>query len=133
MVMVLLGGAMTAATSGSLVAHQFWSVARIHGWRPVHRCAILIGSEPPLNDSVWNAASRKGFEVLSFTRGIKAEGKKVDTEIVARATEIICDHLCKGAVVLASGIKIYRVVHRRSWAVECAPSQTRLFLRAEWL
>ncbi len=58
--------------------------------------AILVGSEPPANDSVWNAAKRQGFEVLTYQRGYKGEEKEVDTEIVARGTEIICDHKGKG-------------------------------------
>jgi uncharacterized LabA/DUF88 family protein len=87
--------------------------------------AILVGSEPPPNDTVWTAASRDGFEVLTYMRGYKGEEKEVDTEIVARGTEIICDHKGHGVIVLASGdrdfLPLVRVAHRRSWAVEmCA-------------
>jgi uncharacterized LabA/DUF88 family protein len=87
--------------------------------------AILVGSEPPPNDSVWSAAKRDGFEVLTYTRGFKGEEKEVDTEIVARGTEIVCDHPHKGVIVLASGdrdfLPLVRVAHRRLWSVEmCA-------------
>src|ERR1700730_5906060 len=33
--------------------------------------AILVGSEPPSNDSVWSAAKRKGFEVLTYNRSYR--------------------------------------------------------------
>ena len=87
--------------------------------------AILVGSEPPANDSVWKAAEREGFDVLTYTRGFNGSEKEVDTEIVARGTEIICDHPSKGIVVLASGdrdfLPLVRLAHRRKWAVEmCA-------------
>jgi uncharacterized LabA/DUF88 family protein len=87
--------------------------------------AILVGSEPPANDSVWSAATRDGFSVHTYTRGFDGKEKEVDTEIVARGTEIICDHPRKGVVVLASGdrdfLPLVRVAHRRSWSVEmCA-------------
>lgn len=87
--------------------------------------AILVGSEPPPNDSVWDAAKQEGFEVLTYTRGFRGEEKEVDTEIVARGTEIICVHPRKGVIVLASGdrdfLPLVRVAQRRSWLVEmCA-------------
>jgi uncharacterized LabA/DUF88 family protein len=87
--------------------------------------AILVGSEPPPNDSVWTAAKRDGFEVLTYERGYKGVEKEVDTEIVARGTEIICDHKSGGVIALASGdrdfLPLVRVAHRRSWTVEmCA-------------
>lgn len=87
--------------------------------------AILVGSEPPANDSVWSAAKREGFEVLTYTRGFKGEEKEVDTEIVARGTEIVCDHPNKGVIVLASGdrdfLPLVRLARRRQWTVEmCA-------------
>lgn len=84
--------------------------------------AILVGSEPPPNDSVWNAARQHNFEVLTYTRVFKGEEKEVDTEIVARGTEIICDHPHKGTIVPIAGHGLWK----------CAPSQTRSTLRAEW-
>jgi hypothetical protein len=50
--------------------------------------AVLFGSRPPPNDSVWAAASAQGFEVVVFDRNFKNSEKKVDTSIV---TEIITD------------------------------------------
>jgi hypothetical protein len=38
--------------------------------------AILVGSEPPPNDSVWRAAKRDGFRVLTYERGFTGEEKR---------------------------------------------------------
>ena len=50
--------------------------------------AVLYGSRPPPNDSLWDAARRKGFEVVVFDRNIANREKKVDTQI---ATDIVAD------------------------------------------
>lgn len=50
--------------------------------------AVLFGSRPPANDSLWEVARRKGFEVLVYDRNIRNKEKKVDTSI---ATEIVSD------------------------------------------
>lgn len=92
--------------------------------RPV-LAAILVGSTPPKSDSVWTAAQRSGFEVITHDRGRSGQEKAVDTEIVARGTELICDEQQPGVVVLASGdrdfIPLVRVAQKRGWTVEmCA-------------
>ena len=45
--------------------------------------ATLFGSRPPKNDSLWEAAKRKGFEVVVYDRNVANKEKKIDTEIVA--------------------------------------------------
>jgi uncharacterized LabA/DUF88 family protein len=45
--------------------------------------AVLFGSRPPANDSLWAAAKHKGFEVVVYDRNIKNKEKKIDTDIVA--------------------------------------------------
>jgi uncharacterized LabA/DUF88 family protein len=87
--------------------------------------AILVGSTPPSNDSVWTAAQLNGFKVITHDRGYSGQEKAVDTEIVAQGTEIICDQKTPGVVVLASGdrdfLPLVRLAQRRSWTVEmCA-------------
>ncbi|MSP48504.1 MAG: NYN domain-containing protein [Alphaproteobacteria bacterium] len=62
--------------------------------------AILVGSTPPQNDSVWTAAQQKGFRVLTFERGYTGEEKEVDTEIATQAAEIIVSHGNEGVLVL---------------------------------
>ncbi len=84
--------------------------------------AILVGSTPPTNDSVWTAATQNGFEVITHDRNMYGQEKAVDTEIVARGTEIICDQKTPGVVVLASGdrdfLPLVRLAQRRGWTVE---------------
>ncbi len=50
--------------------------------------AVLYGSKPPPNDSLWRAAEGEGFEVIVFDRSASNKEKKVDTQIAA---DIIAD------------------------------------------
>lgn len=50
--------------------------------------AVLYGSRPPPNDSVWEMAKRKGFEVVVHDRNVRNKEKKIDTGI---ATDIVAD------------------------------------------
>src|SRR5690242_20135661 len=45
--------------------------------------AVLYGSRPPANDSLWLIAKTKGFEVVVHDRNIANKEKKVDTSIAA--------------------------------------------------
>lgn len=54
------------------------------------RKAILVGSRPPQNDSLWNTATKKGFEVIVHDRNSENKEKAVDTELVAKGVELIC-------------------------------------------
>jgi hypothetical protein len=49
--------------------------------------AVLYGSRPPANDSLWNHAKRHGFEVVVHDRStFTGKEKKVDTNIVTDVT-----------------------------------------------
>lgn len=51
--------------------------------------AVLYGSKPPPNDSLWNAAEKQGFEVVVHERSkFSGQEKKVDTNI---ATDVTAD------------------------------------------
>jgi len=50
--------------------------------------AVLYGSRPPDEDSIWNMARRRGFEVIVFDKNVAGKEKKVDTKI---ATDMIED------------------------------------------
>lgn len=51
--------------------------------------AVLYGSKPPPNDSLWDAAKRSGFEVVVHERSkFSGREKKVDTNI---ATDVTAD------------------------------------------
>jgi uncharacterized LabA/DUF88 family protein len=90
--------------------------------------AILVGSRPPRSDSVWEAARLNGFQVIVHDRSGGME-KAVDTELVARGTEIVCSLGEPGILVIASGdrdfIPLVNVAHRKKWEVEmCAFSSS---------
>jgi len=93
------------------------------GKRPIHK-AILVGSRPPKNDGVWVAAGKQGFEVIVHDRSADNREKAVDTELVARGTEIICSAPNTMDLIIASGdrdfIPLVGVAHRRDWSVEMA-------------
>ena len=49
--------------------------------------AVLYGSRPPANDSLWGIAKSKGFDVVVFDRNAANKEKKIDTSIVADMVE----------------------------------------------
>jgi hypothetical protein len=51
------------------------------------RRRLSLGRAPPKNDSVWQAAERKGFEVTVYDRNVANHEKKIDTDIVATMIE----------------------------------------------
>lgn len=53
------------------------------GHREDVKRAVLFGSRPPPNDSVWEAARRQGFEVVVYERNVRNKEKKIDTDVVA--------------------------------------------------
>ena len=91
--------------------------------RKIH-AAILVGSRPPANDSVWNEAKKEGFAVTVHDRDFHGKEKAVDTELVAQGTEIIVAAPEPMTLVIASGdrdfIPLVGVAHRRGWLVEMA-------------
>lgn len=99
------GGLLLAMSQGRIVEH-----------------AILVGSRPPQNDSVWKEAENRGFEVTVHDRGSQNEEKAVDTELVAQATEFICCCVDQMDLAIASGdrdfIPLVSVAHRRKWEAE---------------
>jgi uncharacterized LabA/DUF88 family protein len=88
--------------------------------------AILVGSRPPQNDSVWISAERHGFRVLTYERAYSGEEKEVDTEIATQAAEIIVlNKDAPGVLVLGSGDRDFlpcvRCASRWKWTTEmCA-------------
>jgi uncharacterized LabA/DUF88 family protein len=84
--------------------------------------AILVGSRPPQNDSVWNEAENRGFDVTVHDRSYTGQEKAVDTELVAQATEIICSCAEPMDLAIISGdrdfVPLVSLVHRRKWEAE---------------
>ncbi|HDZ8927736.1 TPA: NYN domain-containing protein [Aeromonas dhakensis] len=68
------------------------------------RKAALFGSRPPKNDSVWDAAKRNGFTVVTYDRNVANAEKKIDTDIVATMIEDSYEILQPGDdITLVSG------------------------------
>lgn len=84
--------------------------------------AILVGSRPPQNDSVWDAAERYGFNVTVHERNAANKEKAVDTELVAQGTEVVCTVPTPQYIAVLSGdrdfIPLVKVAQRRNWSVE---------------
>jgi uncharacterized LabA/DUF88 family protein len=59
--------------------------------------AVLFGSRPPPNDSVWDAARRNGFEPVVYDRNVRNKEKKIDTDVVATMMEDSYERLDRDA------------------------------------
>lgn len=81
--------------------------------------AILVGSRPPKNDSLWKAATENGFEVIIYDRNYAGKEKSVDTEIVAKGTEIICTATEPCTLKLLSGdsdfVPLINMASKKDW------------------
>lgn len=71
--------------------------------------AVLFGSKPPQNDSLWSSAQKKGFEVITHDRSINNKEKKIDTDIVSTVMEDSYEKVVKleDEIVLVAGDKDY--------------------------
>ncbi|MDI9349214.1 MAG: NYN domain-containing protein [Candidatus Symbiobacter sp.] len=49
--------------------------------------AVLFGSRPPPNDSLWQSAQRQGYETVIYDRNRSNQEKQVDAAIVATVIE----------------------------------------------
>ena len=49
--------------------------------------AVLYGSRPPQNDSLWQAAQQCGFETIIMDRNVQNREKKIDVSIGVTITE----------------------------------------------
>lgn len=92
--------------------------------RPVE-AALLVGSRPPPNDSVWAAAKANGFDVITHERDRRGEEKAVDTEIVAQGTKLVLTKKPPGHLIIASGdrdfVPLVKLAKEAGWKVEmCA-------------
>lgn len=71
--------------------------------------AVLYGSRPPPNDSLWDVARRRGFEVVVYDRNVANREKKIDTTIARDITKDSYERMRPGAdlVVLVAGDSDY--------------------------
>ena len=68
--------------------------------------AIMFGSKPPKNDSLWNAIKASQFEVVALDRNINNKEKAVDTGIVQEIAKYLYRYAHEGdTFVLVMGDK----------------------------
>lgn len=96
-------------------------ISQVAEGKPVLK-AILVGSTPPRSDSIWEAAKHNGFEVITHERSSSGKEKAVDTEIVAKGTEIVCTVADRAILKLLSGdrdfIPLINIANNRKWETE---------------
>ena len=84
--------------------------------------ALLVGSTPPPNDSLWDSAKRGGFEVKTYVRSPSGDEKVVDTEILASGLKVIYTHPKPAVLKLLSGdrdfIPLIREAYEAGWETE---------------
>jgi len=83
--------------------------------------AVLVGSTPPPNDSLWGSAKKGGFEVMLYERSPSGE-KSVDTEIVASGLDVIYEHPRPAILKLLSGdrdfVPLIQRAYKKGWETE---------------
>ena len=68
--------------------------------------AVLFGSKPPHNDSLWNAMAKAQFEVIALDRNVAGKEKAVDTGIIARIDKALYKEASAGdTFILVMGDK----------------------------
>jgi uncharacterized LabA/DUF88 family protein len=95
--------------------------------------AILVGSTPPPNDSLWEVAKTDGFEVKTFQRSsITGAEKAVDTEIVASGLDVIYQYPHPAILKLISGdgdlLPLITRAYNMKWETELWGFKTSLAL-----
>jgi uncharacterized LabA/DUF88 family protein len=89
-------------------SYDFGKLMEFAGGDDIGR-AVLYGSRPPPNDSLWTMAERKGFEVVVYDRNFQNKEKKIDTTIVRDITKDSIKRMTPGKdeVTLVSGDSDY--------------------------
>lgn len=73
------------------------------------RNAVLFGSKPPHNDSLWHSMSSAQFEVIALDRNIAGKEKAIDTGITAKIAKSLYKYASKGdTFVLVMGDKDFK-------------------------
>jgi hypothetical protein len=85
--------------------------------------AILVGSRPPRNDSLWKRPELAGFEVVTHDRNSANREKAVDTELATRGARHIAVNP-PGVLIIASGdgdlLPLVRLAKELKWKSEVA-------------
>jgi len=83
---------------------------------------ILVGSRPPVSDTLWDAIKKRGIKVTIHDRNWQGKEKAVDTELATQGSEIICNSDQPAVLKLLSGdgdfVPLIDLAHRREWETE---------------
>ena len=88
--------------------------------------AVLFGSRPPQNDSLWEAARQCGFEVVVENRNVQNREKKIDTGVTAAMMDDAIDAIQRQKageteIVLVAGdsdyVPVVRTLIKRGFKV----------------
>ena len=73
------------------------------------KSAVLFGSKPPHNDSLWKAMSHAQFEVVSLDRNVAGKEKAIDTGIISKIDKAVYKQSTAGDIfVLVMGDKDFK-------------------------
>lgn len=93
-----LAGNIREAMDGGILDHGYTiSFGKLHEFLTGNdlskiRRAALFGSRPPPNDSIWQHATRAGFELHLEDRNVRNKEKKIDTGIATLLTKDAYKH-----------------------------------------
>ena len=96
-------------------------VETLRGGRSYGSVPFIVGSRPPVQDSLWETWRRQGMEVEVLDRNCQNKEKGIDTTLTVEAMEILCSK-SEGTLVLLAGDGDYKPLLRkatdRGWQVE---------------
>ncbi len=88
-------------------------VETLRGGRPLGSVPFIVGSRPPVNDSLWEAWRRQRIEVEVLDGNCQNKEKGVDTTLTVEAMEVLCSE-AEGILVLLAGDGDYKPLLRKA-------------------
>lgn len=96
-------------------------MSHILGGRQLGAPPLLVGSRPPLNDTIWETIKGQGFDVTIFDRNTANKEKRVDTTIAVQATACVCKQKPAVLVIVAGDgdyDPVVTVATDHGWSIE---------------
>lgn len=94
---------------------------RVLSGRSLGADPLLVGSRPPLNDSLWERIRQQGFSVVVYDRNPNNKEKQVDVELATQMTETIFTKEPATIVFIGGDVDLLPPLRRaleRKWKVE---------------
>ncbi|KAJ3341783.1 hypothetical protein HDU93_004167 [Gonapodya sp. JEL0774] len=105
--------------------------------RQLAKKGVLVGSEPPSTDTLWQKFERKNLKVITHKRNSLNEEKGVDVELATQAGLVIGREQQKGTILVIAGdgdyLPVVNAAFKNGWKAECwfwfrkAPRLTGLY------